>query len=171
MALLGDDHYTIPYHNTNVKSLTIIGTEGTQVDFNGGNVSLTHLNQFTIKNCEVFKMASKSWGMMVYNSGRANGVYTIDNCTFNGVGTQGVYINESNSSAVYNITNCTFNGDFGGEGAVTIQVNLNVNHTVNVTGCTFNNIPSTSHKICFVGAGYRTPNLNTDVAESDIYIK
>ena len=95
-------------------------------------------------------MATKGWGMLVYGSDNGyytDGVYTIDNCTFNGKATQGIYINECNSGAVYNITNCTFKGDFGSEGAVTIQNNANVNFTVNVEGCTFNNIPSTSHDI------------------------
>jgi hypothetical protein len=93
-------------------------------------------------------MPNKSWGHLVFGaSNNANGVYTISNCTFNGVGTQGIYINEQVSGATYNILNCTFNGDFGGEGAVTIQNNDGVNHTVNVTGCTFNDIPATSHEI------------------------
>ena len=87
--------------------------------------------------------------MVFASSGNANGVYTISNCTFDGVGTQGIYINESTSGATYNVLNCTFNGDFGGEGAVTIQNNTNedktkdVEHKVIVKGCKFNNIPST----------------------------
>jgi hypothetical protein len=169
VVLLEDDEYTIPYHNANIKSLSIIGTDGSKVKFAGGNVSLTYLNQFTIQNCEVLKMPDKSWGMMVFNTGRANGIYTVDNCTFNGIGTQGIYINETHSSAVYNITNCTFNGDFGIEGAITIQGNTGVNQTVNIKGCTFNNIPSTSHKICILRPSvneepYRTNQLNTHVA-------
>ena len=91
--------------------------------------------------------------MLVFgSSSNAKGVYTIENCTFEGVGTQGIYINEEVSGAEYNIIGCTFNGDFGGEGAVTIQAGdtpgpRNAAFTVNVTGCEFNNIPNTSHKI------------------------
>ena len=51
------------------------------------------------------------------------------------------------SGATYNIKNCTFNGNFGNEGAITIQNNKDVNITVNVADCAFNNIPETSHEI------------------------
>ena len=47
-------------------------------------------------------------------------------------------------------------------------------HIVNVTGCVFDNIPTTSHKICAVpydGAGkiYAGWTLNTDVDTKDVY--
>ena len=107
-------------------------------------------------------MAKKSWGMLVFSTGNsAEGVYTVSNCTFNGVGTQGIYINENTTGATYNITNCTFYGDFGAEGAVTIQNNKNVNFTVNVTGCKFNDIPETSHEVCLLNK-YTDHILNTD---------
>lgn len=123
-------------------------------------------------------MPDKSWGMMVFSTGAsADGVYTISNCTFNGVGTQGIYINETVSGAVYNIENCTFNGNFGSEGAITIQGNKDAKFTVNVgADCTFNNIPVTnhdnpdgSHKICLVpstAGPYFDFTLNTDEALS-----
>ena len=144
------------------ESLTIVGTEGTKVKFKNQQVRMAQCKNFRIENCEILHMADKSWGMIVFGSGTsADGVYTISNCNFNGVGTQGIYINEDKSGAVYNIENCTFNGDFGGEGAITIQDNANVKFTVNVTGCAFNNIPATSHDIYLI---YNNGDLtlNTD---------
>lgn len=159
------------------ESLTIIGTEGTKVAFKNGQVQLALAKNFTIKNCEILHMATKNWGMLVFGSGNsADGVYTVSNCTFNGVGTQGIYINETVSGAVYNIENCTFNGNFGSEGAITIQGNKNAKFTVNVDAdCTFNNIPETSHdnpgshKICLVPStvgAYFDFTLNTEEALS-----
>ncbi len=135
------------------KSLTIIGSEGTQFAYTGtnqaGQFGLAGFDNVTIRNCEILKRENvKDWGMIVFgSSNNPNGVYTFENCIFNGVGTQGIYINEKASGATYNILNCTFNGDFGNEGAITIQTNKDVNHIVNVKGCTFNNIPTTSHRI------------------------
>ena len=167
------------YSNFTFKSsLTFVGAEGTKVEFLKGNVRLELCKNFTIKNCEILRMPEKNWGMMVFSTGvSADGVYTISNCTFNGVGTQGIYINETVSGAVYNIENCTFNGNFGSEGAITIQGNKDAKFTVNVDAdCTFNNIPVTnhdnpdgSHKICLVpsSAGpYFDFTLNTDEALS-----
>ena len=160
------------------QSLTFVGAEETKVEFLKGNVRLELCKNFTIKNCEILRMPEKSWGMMVFSTGAsADGVYTISNCTFNGVGTQGIYINETVSGAVYNIENCTFNGNFGSEGAITIQGNKDAKFTVNVDAdCAFNNIPVTnhdnpdgSHKICLVpsSAGpYFDFTLNTDEALS-----
>ena len=164
--------YTINLYDIPVKkALKIIGTEGTKIEFANLQVRASQFDELTIENCEILRMPNKNWGMLVFGgSGKANGVYTISNCTFNGKGSQGIYINETASGATYNILNCTFNDDFGGEGAVTIQNNENVNHNVNVTGCTFNNIPNTSHKICALYA-YNGWTLNTDVAENDIYWK
>lgn len=156
--------YTINvYRNFDPKeSLTIIGTEGTKVQFASDQVLLDQAKNFTIKSCEILHMAKKSWGMLVFSTGNsAEGVYTVSNCTFNGVGTQGIYINENTTGATYNITNCTFYGDFGAEGAVTIQNNKNVNFTVNVTGCKFNDIPETSHEVCLLNK-YTDHILNTD---------
>jgi hypothetical protein len=156
------------------KSLTIIGSEGTQFAYTGSNYagqfSLTGFDNVTIRNCEILKREGvKEWGMIVFgSSNNPNGVYTFENCTFTGVGTQGIYINENTSGATYNILNCTFDGDFGNEGAITIQNNDGVNHIVNVTGCTFNNIPTTSHKI-FVHYAYNGWTLNTDLEASTAY--
>ena len=118
-------------------------------------------------------MPDKSWGHLVFSSSdNAEGVYTVENCIFKGKGSQGIYINEDASGATYNILNCTFDGDFGNEGAITIQTNKDVNHIVNVKGCTFNNIPDTSHKIFMAkdkdGVLYYGWTLNTDLAESDV---
>ena len=125
---------------------------------------------FTIENCEILRMATKSWGHLVFGSGdSADGVYTVSNCTFNGVGTQGIFINENTSGAVYNIQNCTFEGDFGSsDAAVTIQNNRGVAFTVNVTGCTFNMLNG-SHEISY---HYNNSafTLNTDVDSSKINI-
>ena len=164
------------------ESLTIIGTEGTQfahTGTSGGQLNLNLFDSFTIRNCEILKreVVDKDWGMLVFSTGKdTGGVYTVDNCTFNGVGTQGVYINEKKSSAVYNITNCTFDGDFGDQGVITIQGNVGVDHTINITGCTFN--ITSSHKIYFASPGggnptHKSTNLHTDnaIAESDIYVK
>ena len=155
-VMLGAGKYVPSLYNNDIparKSLTIIGSEGTQFAYTGSNyagqLALAGFENFTIRNCEILKRENvKDWGMVVFgSSNNPNGVYTIENCTFNGVGTQGIYINEQASGATYNILNCTFDGDFGTEGAITIQTNKDVNHTVNVKGCTFNNIPDTSHRI------------------------
>ena len=70
------------------------------------------------------------------------------------------------------MSDCIFckiiNGDFGTEGAVTIQNNVDVNFTVNVTGCTFNDIPNTSHEI-FVIYPFKNWTLNTDVDNNKIH--
>ncbi len=160
------------YAGTNgKKNLKIVGTEGTKIKFANLQVRAELFDELTIENCEILRMPNKAWGMIVFgSSNNANGVYTISNCTFTGVGTQGIYINENVSGATYNIVDCTFDGDFGGEGAVTVQNNENVNHTVNVKGCTFNNIPDTSHKVYLLYA-YNGWTLNTDLTASDVYWK
>lgn len=155
-VMLGAGKYVPSLYNDDIparKSLTIIGSEGTQFAYTGSNyagqLALAGFDNFTIRNCEILKRENvKDWGMVVFgSSNNPNGVYTIENCTFNGVGTQGIYINEQASGATYNILNCTFDGNFGTEGAITIQTNKDVNHIVNVKGCTFNNIPDDSHRI------------------------
>ena len=119
------------------ESLTISGTEGTQLAFLKGQVRAELFNNLTIKNCEILRMAEKSWGMLVFSTGKENGVYTVENCTFNGIKTQGIYINE-NYKATYNIKNCAFNGDFTcHDGAITIQNNAGAKFAVNVTDCKF----------------------------------
>ena len=170
---LNEGEYTIEMYTnfTAKKSLTIIGTEGTKVSFKNQQVRLALCENFTIKNCEILHMATKSWGMLVFGTDPTPvGVYTVSNCTFKGVGTQGIYINESRSGAVYNIVNCSFTGDFGAsDGAVTIQNNRGVDFTVNVTGCTFN-MTNGSHEISY---HYNDSafTLNTDVDPSKIYCK
>lgn len=165
--------YTIEmYTNFTAKeSLTIIGTEGTKVAFKNQQVRLALCENFTIKNCEILHMATKTWGMLVFGTDPTPvGVYTVSNCTFKGVGTQGIFINEIRSGAVYNIENCSFTGDFGAsDGAVTIQNNHGVDFTVNVTGCTFN-MTNGSHEISY---HYNNSafTLNTDVDPSKIYCK
>lgn len=159
------------------KSLTIIGSEGTKFGHTattGGQLRLDLFDSFTIRNCEIIQRSGvKTWGHIVFGSGnKATGVYTIENCKFNGVGTQGIYINENTTGATYNILNCTFDGDFGTEGAITIQTNKNVNHIVNVKGCTFNNIPDTSHRIFLAKstAGlFYDFTLNTDLQAYSAY--
>lgn len=169
--LEGKEYVIEMYTNFPAKeSLTIVGTEGTKVAFKNEQVQLERCKNFTIKNCEVLHMATKKWGMLVFGSRKSsNGVVTLSNCTFNGVGTQGIYINEDMNGAVYNIENCTFNGNFGSEGAITIQDNKNVEFTVNVNGCAFNNIPSTSHEVCLI-YGNDDFTLNSDV-ELEVYKK
>lgn len=158
------------------RSLTIIGAgaDKTQFAYTGtnyaGQFSLVGFDSITIRDCEILKRENvKDWGMIVFSSSNnANGIYTFENCTFNGVGTQGIYINEEVSGATYNILNCSFNGNFGSEGAISIQNNINVNHIVNVKGCTFNNV--TSNKI-YVHYAYDGWTLNTDLNDSDVYWK
>ena len=157
-------NYEIDYYSATADELIISGTDGAKVEFTGTNtLNLSYVKKMTISNVEIKKMPNK-WGMLTTgtNAGAGAGVYTISNCIFNGVGTQGIYINETNNGAVYNIENCTFKGDFGVEGAITIQNNDNVDFTVNVKGCTFSNIPATSHKV-FVHYAYDGWTLNTDV--------
>jgi len=162
------DLYNIPYRET----LTIKGSVGTKISFSKLQVRASQFKELKIQNCEILRMPDKSWGHLVFSSSdNAEGVYTVENCTFIGVGTQGIYINENTTGATYNILNCTFDGDFGNEGAITIQTNKDVKHVVNVKGCTFNNIPDTSHKIFMVSSDdglYYGWTLNTDLAESDV---
>ena len=155
-VMLGAGKYVPSLYNDDIparESLTIIGSEGTQFAYTGSNyagqLALAGFDNFTIRNCEILKREGvKDWGMVVFgSSNNPKGVYTIENCTFKGVGTQGIYINEQASGATYNILDCTFDGDFGTEGAITIQTNKDVNHIVNVKGCTFKNIPDDSHRI------------------------
>jgi len=160
---LMDGDYTADLYSVAPRdSLTIVGNgAGTKLAFNNLQVRASQFKNLTISNCTVERMPDKSWGHLVFGSStQAGGVYTISNCTFNGVGSQGIYINQ-NVEATFNIENCTFNGDFGGEGAITVQNNDNVNITVNVTGCAFNNIPETSHEI-YILYKYAGWTLNAD---------
>ena len=143
------DLYVVPAN----RNLTITGQgANTKLNFKKGQVRLELFDSLTITNCTLGRMVDKSWGQLVFASSTvAGGVYTISNCTFNGESTQGIFINQ-NVPATFNIENCTFNGDFGGEGAITIQNNDGVNITVNVTDCEFNNIPATSHEIYMIYA-------------------
>ena len=160
---LGAGVYNIDLYNLDKKrTLTINGTDGTQIKFEKLQVRASQFDELVINNCEILRMPDKSWGHLVFGSSdNAEGVYTISNCTFNGVGSQGIYINEETSGATYNVLNCTFNGDFGGEGAVTIQNNDGVDHIVNVLDCTFKNIPDSSHNI-FIHYDYNGFTLNTN---------
>ena len=167
---LGAGVYNIDLYNLNEKrTLTINGTDGTKIEFKNLQVRASQFDELVINNCEILRMPNKSWGHLVFGSSdNAAGVYTISNCTFNGEGSQGIYINENTSGVTYNILNCTFNGNFGGEGAVTIQRNNGVDFTVNVLGCTFNNIPPTSHNIWAVHENYWEFTLNTDLKATTI---
>lgn len=164
--------YDITY-STNKNSLTIIGTEGVKIQFTGSNVLASNYKQYTIHNCEILKMKTKSWGMVVHGgTGKVNGVYTISNCVFNGVETQGIYYNESTSGVIYNVVACTFIGKFGNEGAVTIQNNKPADGgkvIFNVFGCDFSNIDGSSPKISYHYA-YNVDYLeiNTDLNEEDV---
>lgn len=172
---LGAGEYTLDLYASehSKESLTILGSEGTKVKFAKSQVRMDIYDQFTIHNCEILHMAEKSWGMLVFSNGKANGVYTVSNCTFNGKNTQGIYINEVNSTATYNIENCTFNGDFGGhDGAITIQTNKDVEFTVNVMGCEFNDIPDNCNRIYLAPSTqglFYDLNLNTDLKATTAY--
>jgi len=147
--VLGSGEYTADlYADANgKKSLTIIGNGDTQLAFANLQVRAALYDELTIENCQIMRMPNKGWGHLVFgSSNKAGGVYTIKNCTFEGKKSQGIYINQT-VEATFNIEDCTFTGDFGGEGAITVQNNDGVNVTVNVTGCTFNEIPETSHEI------------------------
>ena len=155
--------YDVDLYNVNAgDTLTINGTgPDTKIAFSNLQVRASQFNEVIISNCTIERMPDKNWGHLVFGSSTTpGGVYTISNCTFNGVGSQGIYINQ-NVAATFNIENCTFNGDFGSEGAITIQNNDGVDITVNVTGCTFNNIPATSHEI-FVHYAYDGWTLNAE---------
>ncbi len=169
---LADGEYKLDIYNVSDReTLKIEGTEGTKVAFANLQAGIGKIKEFSISNCEILRMPDKSWGMLVFSaSGKSDGVYTIENCTFNGQSSQGIYINETASGTTYNILNCTFNGDFGSEGAVTIQAgeSRNAAFNVNVTGCTFNSIPATSHKIAvlFTDTAW---TLNTDLPTGDVW--
>lgn len=151
---LGKGDFTADLYNISARdSLTIIGQgAATKLAFKNLQVRASQFKNLTISNCTIERMPNKSWGHLVFGSStQAGGVYTISNCIFNGVGSQGIYINQ-NVEATFNIENCTFNGNFGGEGAITVQNNDGVDITVNVTDCDFNDIPATSHEICVLYA-------------------
>ena len=116
------DLYSNPTVNASIKSLTINGTGTTKVSFDKQQVNAALFNKLTINKCEVLRMNTKSWGHIVFGGSAAGGVYTISNCLFNGVGTQGIYFNPV-SDAEWNVVGCTFTGDFGTEGAVVLQNN------------------------------------------------
>ena len=161
---LMDGDYTADLYSVAPRdSLTIVGNGvGTKLAFNNLQVRASQFKNLTISNCTVERMPDKSWGHLVFGSStQAGGVYTISNCTFNGVGSQGIYINQ-NVEATFNIENCTFNGDFGSEGAITIQDNDIAGLTVNVTGCSFNNIPETSHEIAVLFTSTNAWTLNAE---------
>ena len=149
--LLKPGEYIVDLYNIDARdSLTINGSgaDTTKLSFAKLQVIASKFNKnLTINNCTIERMPDKGWGHLVFSTSATAGVYTISNCVFNGVGSQGIYINQE-VPATFNIKNCTFNNDFGIEGAITIQNNDGVNVTVNVTGCKFNNIPKTSHEIC-----------------------
>ncbi len=168
ITLAAGKYENIDFYNiAERKTLTIVGTKGTKLSFDNLQVRACLFDELKIENCEILRMPNKNWGMLVFgSSSKANGVYTLKNCTFNGEGTQGIYINENASGATYNIEDCIFNGNFGNEGAITIQNNTNVDHIVNVTGCTFNNTPE-NHKIFIIG-NYEGWTLNTD-NQSNVY--
>ena len=116
------DLYSNPTVNASIKSLTINGTGTTKVSFDKQQVNAALFNKLTINKCEVLRMHTKSWGHIVFGGSVAGGVYTVSNCIFNGVGTQGIYFNPV-SDAEWNVVGCTFTGDFGSEGAVVLQNN------------------------------------------------
>ncbi len=152
------DLYNIPAGNT----LTINGSgSDTKLAFKNLQVRASQFKNLTISNCTIERMPDKAWGHLVFGSSTTpGGVYTISNCVFNGVGSQGIYINQD-VAATFNIENCKFNGDFGSEGAITVQNNDGVDITVNVSGCEFSNIPTTSHEI-FVHYAYDGWTLNAE---------
>jgi len=163
IILAGGD-YTADLYSVGDRDTLIITGQGadTKLAFNNLQVRASQFKNLTIENCTIERMPNKNWGHLVFgSSNNADGVYTISNCIFNGVGSQGIYINENVSGATYNIENCVFDGNFGSEGAITIQNNENVNVNVNVNGCTFNNIPETSHNI-YVHYNYAGLNLKVD---------
>ena len=159
------------YNITDKETLTIKGNGETKIAFNNLQVRASQFKELKIQDCVIERMPNKNWGHVVFGSSDdAKGVYTIENCTFNGVGTTGIYINENVSGVTYNILNCTFDGDFGGEGAITVQCNENVNHNVNIKGCTFSNIPTSSNKVFVIYQNTDTTvwNLDTDLPLADI---
>ena len=146
---------------------------GTDLKFKNLQVRASQFDTLTIENCEILRMPNKGWGHLVFGSSdNAKGVYTISNCIFDGVGSQGIYINENVSGATYNIENCTFNGDFGGEGAITIQVNKGFDGPiVNEIDCNFNNISPTSNAFFIIYQYDESTNYNwkpnTEVTDID----
>lgn len=124
-ATTGSEVFTIELYanyNAAIKSVTINGTDKTKVKFANAQVRLVDFDEFTITDCEILHMATKSWGHLVFGGSKAGGVYTISDCLFTGVGTQGIYFNPV-SDAEWNVVGCTFTGDFGTEGAVVLQNN------------------------------------------------
>ena len=147
--LLAAGTYEVDLYNIAARDTLIIKGQGadTKLKFKNLQVRASQFNTLTIDNCTIERMPDKAWGHLVFgSSAAAGGVYTVSNCIFNGVGSQGIYVNQT-VEATFNVKDCVFNGDFGGEGAITVQNNDGVNITLNVTDCEFNSIPETSHEI------------------------
>ncbi len=162
--ILADGDFIANLYDISARDTLIITGQGadTKLAFSNLQVRASQFKNLTISNCTIERMPNKSWGHLVFGSSTTpGGVYTISNCTFNGVGSQGIYINQT-VAATFNIENCTFNGDFGGEGAITIQDNDVAGLTVNVTGCSFNNIPETSHEIAVLFTSTSAWTLNAE---------
>ena len=159
--------YEVDLYNIAARDTLIIKGQGadTKLKFKNLQVRASQFKTLTIDNCTIERMPDKAWGHLVFgSSAAAGGVYTVSNCIFNGVGSQGIYVNQT-VAATFNIENCTFNGDFGGEGAITVQNNDGVNITLNVTDCEFNSIPETSHEIyiLYAYAGWTLDAEGVDV--------
>jgi len=126
--VLGAGEFTVDLYNIAARdSLTITGQgAATKLNFKHGQVRLELFNSFTISNCTIGRMVDKSWGQLVFSTGKDGGVYTVSNCIFNGESTQGIYMNPANGNEKYVIEGCTFTGDFGIEGAITVQNNSEI---------------------------------------------
>lgn len=146
-------------------TLTIVGAGAdTKLRFKSQQVRIDLFDELTISNCAIDRMYTKNWGHLVFCASKTTGgVFTLSDCIFNGVGTQGIFINQdfkgaSHTPATFNVVNCVFNGDFGGEGAITVSNGDGANFTLNVTGCEFKNVPD-GHVI-YVQYAYNGWTLN-----------
>jgi len=152
---------------SNSRSLTIVGAGAdTTIQFDNNNVDLSRFDKLTISNCNIGRMYKPSrWGHVTYSSSSsAGGVYTISDCIFNGVNTQGIYINQK-YPATFNVVNCIFDGENGnfGEGVITIQNNEGIEFTLNVIGCEFKNItgsPEITVKYAYDGWTLNAPGVS-----------
>ena len=160
--VLGAGEFTVDLYNIAARdSLTITGQgAATKLNFKHGQVRIELFNSFTISNCTIGRMVDKSWGQLVFSTGKDGGVYTVSNCIFNGESTQGIYMNPANGNEKYVIEGCTFTGDFGIEGAITVQNNSEIT-TLTVSDDNVFNVDDDSEELTI---HYHKSNLTLDSA-------
>lgn len=167
--------------------LTIMGSKASKLTMNHLQDDYVGCSHLTIKGCTILRRSGHWWGFL--NLGGKGKNYTISNCYFTGYDQwddrwedgepnptdidpsregycQGIYIN-TQEGCVYNIEYCTFDGNFGGEGAITIQ-NNEVKCGVNIRGCEFINRGDQTARNIYVHYNKPGMELTYDIDEAQV---